>query len=65
MKCRFKLNDVVTRMGDDEQVVIGVGDLGDMIEVRCTKPDHMGVFQIGYTECNLERRYELVKEEAT
>ena len=62
MKCLFKINDVVTRMGDDKQVVIGIGDIGDMIEVKCIQSDHSRVFSIGDTECNLERRYELVKE---
>lgn len=59
----FEVGDVVSRMGDDEQEIVGRNDLGDLIEVRCIKPDAHGVFKTGDTEWNIPWRYELRRRE--
>jgi hypothetical protein len=58
---QFEIGDVVSRLGDDEHVIIGKNDIGDMIEVRCIKPDHNAVFAVGDTECNVAESYEYVR----
>jgi hypothetical protein len=46
----FRVGDVVSRMGDDEQVIVSINDLGDMLDLRCIKGN--AVFSVGDTECN-------------
>ncbi len=58
---QFVVGDIVSRHGDDEQEIIGKNDFGDMIEVRCIKPDHNDVFVVGNTESNVAWRYEFVR----
>ena len=57
----FLVGDVVSRLGDDEQVIVGKNDIGDMLELRCIRSDHNGVFQIGDTECNCADVYEYIR----
>jgi hypothetical protein len=57
---RFKIGDVVSRMGDDEQVIISVNDIGDMIEVKCIKPNT--VFNKGDIEHNCADSYDFIRE---
>jgi len=56
---QFEVGDVVSRMGDDEQVIVGINDLGDMLELRCVKAND--VFSIGDTECNCADVYEHIR----
>ena len=57
----FAVGDVVSRLGDDEQVIVGINDLGDMLELRCIKSDHNEVFKVGDTECNCADVYEYIR----
>lgn len=66
----FVVGDIVSRMGADEQEVIGVNWAGDLIEVRCIKApaaydDAEPWCKVGDVESNLARRYELVRPAAT
>ncbi len=53
----FKLYDIVSRCGDDEQIVIAV-ELG-IIECLCIKAN--GTYRIGQIERNLPRRYDFIR----
>lgn len=56
----FNIGDIVSRISDDNHEVIGVNAVGDLIHVKCIKPDSAGCFKIGDEEVNLTRRYTLV-----
>jgi len=56
---QFEVGDVVSRMGDDEQVIVGINDLGDMLDLRCIKSND--VFSVGDTECNCADMYEYIR----
>ena len=58
---QFAEGDVVSRLGDDEQVIIFIGDFRDLIQVQCIKADNNNIFAVGDTEFNLARRYEYVR----
>lgn len=65
----FVVGDIVTRMGADEQEVIGVNWAGDLIDVRCIKAppsydDAEPWCKVGDVESNLSRRYALVRPAA-
>jgi len=53
----FKVYDIVSRMGEDEQIVTEVDDI--CMTVVCIKAG--GCFRIGEDEYNLQRRYDLVR----
>lgn len=53
----FRLHDVVTRMGEDEQIITGIDDL--CLSVVCIKAG--GIYRIGEKEDNLIRRYNFVR----
>ena len=55
----FEVGDVVSRMGDDEQVIVGINDFGDMLDLRCIKSND--VFGVGDTECNCADVYEYIR----
>lgn len=58
----FMVGDIVTRVGDDEQVITNIDFDWGMLEVLCIKPaDWIG---FGESESNLIRRYEFVRSSA-
>jgi len=57
----FSVGDVVSRISDDEHVVCSVNQSGDLMLVRCIKPDCSGCFAVGDEEWNLPRRYTIVE----
>lgn len=56
----FRLYDIVSRMGQDEQIVTKIYDGGDLMDFVCIKAG--GCFRIGDKEFNIPRRYEFVRK---
>ena len=56
----FKVGDIVTRSGDDEQIILSIDSEHFMMDVECTKPSWW--IKVGDTEPNLVRRYRLVRK---
>lgn len=57
----FKIGDIVSRIGTDEQEIIDIGPFGDTFTVKCIKAPHDGFCSVGDCESNIPRRYELVR----
>ena len=58
----FAVGDIVTRAGDDEQIITSIDFDWGTLEVLCIKPaDWIG---FGESESNLIRRYEFVRSAA-
>lgn len=58
----FTVGDIVTRAGDDEQVITSIDFDWDTLEVLCIKPTSWIGF--GESESNLIRRYQFVRDAA-
>ena len=57
----FKVGDIVSRNGDDRQVVIEVSPEYNAMTVRCTKAPRSGWVEVGEEEFNMMRRYYLIE----
>lgn len=57
----FVVGDIVSRDGSDRQIVLAVGEWGD-ITVKCVEPSAHGWCQAGDIENNLADRYRRVEE---
>jgi hypothetical protein len=58
----FKVGDIVTRDGTDRQIVLEVGNYGEIV-VKCVKAPKSGWVKVGETESNLVQRYTKVNSE--
>lgn len=58
---KFQVGDIVSRISDDQHIVFGVNPPGDLIGVRCIKPDSGGCFHVDFEEWNITSRYTLVR----
>lgn len=57
----FKIGDIVSRLGTDEQEVVDVNEFGDLVEVCCIKAPHDDFCAVGDKEWNLPSRYEFLR----
>ena len=57
----FKVGDIVTRIGTDEQEIIDINPSGDLITVKCIKRPHDDFCEVGEIESNIPWRYEFVR----
>ena len=55
----FKVGDIVTRRGDDKQIILSIDSEWFMMDVKCIKSGRFN--KAGETEPNLVRRYRLVQ----
>lgn len=59
-RAHFRTGDIVTRGGDDRQLVLRVTEDGFAMDVRCIEAPASGWCKVGDEEYNLCRRYEFV-----
>ena len=57
----FNVGDIVSRIGTDEQKIVGINHAGDLIDIKCIKAPHNNFCKIGDVESNVPWRYTLVR----
>ena len=57
----FNVGDIVSRIGTDEQEIVGINHAGDLIDVKCIKAPHDNFCNVGDVESNIPWRYTLVR----